>query len=333
MENFSLLGSLSGRLHQEFVNIFYLLLPAFFALAIAVDWFRNPGGSPDFLDTLKRAIIATLLVAGFQEISEIILAITSGIADKISDMSGLDSIMQMAGEKAKSYTMTPISLVLGFNDLMVAVLSFASYIVLYIARFITIALFHFMWLFLSILSPLLILFAFFRGTSQITMNLFRSLIEVASYKIVWATLSAMITCLSFGNAYAADGNYLVVILLNFIIAIAMLGTPMIIKSLVGGGLSTMGESLGMGAALAMVSAPAKAETVFLIGREVLGNTQGYMSHMSAKAYPFIAPHMPGLNTVQNDSTSSPPTHPTQRTNGMEPSQSPPSSTKSQNGAN
>lgn len=279
MENFALLGSLAMRLHQEFVGMFYMLLPVFFALAIAFDWFRNPAGSADFIDTLKRAFIATLLVVGFQEISEAILTITSGIADRISDMSGLDAIIQMGGEKVKSYTLSPVSLVLGFDDLVVAIITFLSYVVLYVARYITVALYHFMWLFLSILSPLLMLFHLFRGTSQITANLFKSLIEVASWKIIWATLSAMLTALSFGNAYAADGNYLTVILINFIIALAMLGTPLVVKSLVGGGMAGMAGSLGMGAALAMVSAPAKAATIITMGREVLTHTGGFAKHV------------------------------------------------------
>ena len=297
MENFALLGSLAQRLHQEFVGMYYMLLPLFFALAIAVDWFRNPAGSADFVETFKRAFVATLLVAGFQEISEGVLAITSGIADKISDMSGLDSLIQMAGEKTKGYTLSATSLVLGFNDMVVAIISFLSYIVLFIARYITVALYHFMWIFLSILSPLLMLFHLFRGTSQVTANLFRSLIEVACYKIVWAVLSAMITALSFGNAYAADGNYLTVILINFVIALAMLSTPLVIKALVGQGLSGMAQTLGTGAAIAMVSAPAKLATSIKIGREVLSNTGGFASHLANKVGPHVSPHMPGLRSV------------------------------------
>lgn len=295
MENFALLGSLAQRLHYQFVDMYYMLLPVFFALAIAVDWFRNPAGSADFIDTFKRAFVATLLVVGFQEMSEAVLMVTSGIAEKISDMSGLDSIIQMASEKSKGYTLSSVTLVLGFNDMVVAVITFCSYIVLYVARYITVALYHFMWIFLSIMAPLLMLFHLFRGTSQITANLFKSLIEVASYKIVWAVLSAMITALSFGNAYAADGNYLTVILLNFIIALAMLGTPLIVKSLVGGGLSTMSESLGMGAAIAMVSAPTKVISAMKMGREVLSNTAGFTAHVGNK----MSPHMPGLQRVQS----------------------------------
>ena len=275
MDQFSLLGSLAKQLHQEFVQMYYLFLPVFFALAIALDWFKNPSGSPAFLETFKRAMIATLLVASFQEVSEMILLISNSVADRISDMSGFDTIFRMAKEKCQSYTLSPRTLIFGFDDMVISIISFGSYVVLYIARYITVSLYHFMWLLLSILAPLLMLFNLFRGTQMIPLNLFRSLIEVSCWKIVWAVLSAMITSLSFGNQYAADGNYLTIILLNFIIALAMLGTPMIVKSLVGSGLSTVAESLGMAAAVTLVAAPARVKTAFQIGRGVITDTAGF----------------------------------------------------------
>src|ERR1019366_8989064 len=123
MENFQLLGSVTLQLQHECIRLYYLILPVFFALAIALDWFRNPAGSPDFLDTLKRAFIATLLVTSFTEISDTILTLTSAISDKISDLSGLDSVLRMAGEKCRHYPLSPTSLVLGFNDMVIALLS------------------------------------------------------------------------------------------------------------------------------------------------------------------------------------------------------------------
>ena len=44
MPQFELLGSLAQSLHQEFVNMYYLFLPVFFALAVVVAWFRSPTG-------------------------------------------------------------------------------------------------------------------------------------------------------------------------------------------------------------------------------------------------------------------------------------------------
>jgi hypothetical protein len=301
MYNFALLGSLAHDLQQQFISLYYVFLPVFFALAIAIAWFKDPTGSPDFLDILKRAIIATVLVSAFDEISSTILAVTSGVADKISDMSGLDTFMKMAGEKCQSYTLSTTSLILGFNDMLIAIISFCSYAVLYVARYVSVALYHFMWLFLSILAPILILFSLFRGTQSVTINLFRGLIEVACWKIVWAVLSAMITSLSFGNAYAADGNYLTVVLLNFVIAMAMLGTPMIVKSLVGNGLSSMAESLGAAATVAMIAAPTRVQGALQIGRQVLSNTHDWASHTGNR----MSSHLPGLKSVSGEQSPPP----------------------------
>ena len=277
MDQYSALIPISHQLHQTFVNLFYLMLPVAFALAIALDWFRNPQGSPDFLDTFKRAVISTLLVTAYPEISSLILSLSSGIADRISDLSGLDSMIQMAAEKTKGYSMSPFSIVLGFNDLLIAIISFLSYLILYFARFITVALFHFIWMMLYILSPLLILLHLFRGTSQITQNLFRNMIEVSCYKIIWAVLSVMITHLPLGNAYSVEGNYFTVIFLNFIIAFAMLFTPLIVKSLIGSGLTSASESLQRAASLPIQSFP--MGTAMNLGQRVFSSTVGQTGNL------------------------------------------------------
>jgi hypothetical protein len=277
MENFELLGALAQKLHSELRSTYYLMLPIFFCLSLVVTWLKAPTGGPDFLETVKRAFIATLLLAGFQEITDTILFVTSGLAEKISDMQGLDMFMQMAGDKARSYTASPTSLVLGFNDLIVATLSFLSYIILYIARFVMVAVYHFSWVFLSLIAPIILLFHLF--SPKITLNLFKSMIEVASWKVVWAILSAMLAALPFGNAYTASGNYLTVIVLNFVIAISMLCTPMIVKSLVGGGFSAFADTLGPLTTAAMLATPIKAASAMRVGRGVLETTKGYAGHL------------------------------------------------------
>lgn len=282
IENFSVFGETALRLHSEFERLYYVFLPVFFALSIAIDWIKNPSGSPDFLSTLKRAFVATLLMAGFKEISEGIVAITTGVADRISDLSGIDAMIEMAKNKSQNYSLNATSMLLGFNDLVIAIISYLSYFILYLARFATVAVYHFMWAILTILAPLLILFGMFRGTMSIPINLFRSLIEVSSYKIIWAVLSVMIQSLAFGEAYAADGNYLTVIILNFVIAIALLGTPMIVRSLVGSGLSAMSQSLGMGAVVAIASVPAKAKMLATRAKPFMENTAGFAKHYASR---------------------------------------------------
>lgn len=277
MPQFELLGTLARDLHQEFVNMYYLFLPVFFALAVAVAWFKSPTGSPEFLDIVKRAVVATILLAAFPDIANAILFVTEGVADKIDKLNSLDILIRMAQEKSEGYSVSVTSMILQFNDLIIATLSFLSYLILYIARYLTIAMYHFFWIFFMISAPLLLLFNLFEGTQQITKNLFKGMIEVACWKIVWAILGAMLAALSFGDAYRAEGSYLVLIVMNFVIAIAMLMTPSMVKSIVGGGVQSMSSAIGAASVAAMAAAPAKAATMATTSRNAISTAGNFVN--------------------------------------------------------
>lgn len=277
MPQFELLGTLALDLHQEFVNMYYLFLPVFFALAVAVAWFKSPTGSPEFLDIVKRAVVATILLAAFPDIANAILFVTEGVADKIDKLNSLDTLIRMAQEKSEGYSVSVTSMILQFNDLIIATLSFLSYLILYIARYLTIAMYHFFWIFFMISAPLLLLFNLFEGTQQITKNLFKGMIEVACWKIVWAILGAMLAALSFGDAYRAEGSYLVLIVMNFVIAIAMLMTPSMVKSLVGGGIQSMSSAIGAASVAAMAAAPARAATMAATSRNAISTAGNFVN--------------------------------------------------------
>ena len=277
MPQFELLGTLARDLHQEFVNMYYLFLPVFFALAVAVAWFKSPTGSPEFLDIVKRAVVATILLAAFPDIANAILFVTEGVADKIDKLNSLDTLIRMAQEKSEGYSVSVTSMILQFNDLIIATLSFLSYLILYIARYLTIAMYHFFWIFFMISAPLLLLFNLFEGTQQITKNLVKGMIEVACWKIVWAILGAMLAALSFGDAYRAEGSYLVLIVMNFVIAIAMLMTPSMVKSLVGGGMQSMSSAIGAASVAAMAAAPARAATMAATSRNAISTAGNFVN--------------------------------------------------------
>lgn len=270
MDQFAALGSVAFKLHNEMRDIYYMLLPIFFMASVAIVWLQNPSGSPEFIDKVKRAFVATLLLAGFAEITDAMLFITSGIAERIDNMSGLDAVLQMAGEKAQSYPRSSFSLVLAFDDLMMAVLSYCSFAILYCARYIMVAIYHFSWIFLSIMAPILLLFHVF--SSQVTQNLFRSMFEIASWKVVWSVLSVMIKALPFGTWYAMDGNYLTITVLNFVIALCMIGTPLVVHSLFSGSFTSMAAGLSGATAAVMLAAPAKV----LAAKKLLGGELGSM---------------------------------------------------------
>lgn len=275
MPDWNVLGSLMTELHQEFVRIYYLMLPLFFALSVAVTWFRHPQGSIEFLDVLKRAVISTILLVAFPEITKAIVLIADGITERIDAVNSLDNFMRMAQEKSQGYSFSTTSIILQFDDLIIAALAFLSYLVVYIARFLTIAMYHFYWIFYTVIAPLLLLFNMFSSTSQITSNLFRGMIEVASWKIVWAVLGAMLTALSFSKIYQIEGNYITLIAMNFIIAVAMLMTPKIVSAIVGHGFHSIASNLGSVSTAAAVAAPARALMIKSIGSNVMSNTSAF----------------------------------------------------------
>ncbi len=284
MPQFELLGSLMRNLHQEFVTMYYLFLPVFFALAVVVAWVKSPTGSPEFIHIIKRAIIATVLLVAFPDISKAIIAMADGVAEKIDHLNSLDNVIRMAQEKTDNYSLSVSSVILQFNDLIIATLSFLSYLILYIARYITVAMYHFFWTFFMVSAPLLLLFNLFEGTQQITVNLFKGMIEVACWKIVWAILGAMLLALSFGDAYRTEGNYLTLIVMNFVIAVAMLMTPMMVKSIVGSGLQSMSSALGAAAVTAMAAAPAKAAASIRTSRAFMNDPKSFVKQQFDQAF-------------------------------------------------
>lgn len=251
------------------------MLPVAVLFSVVFGYLKS--GDANYPDIIKRSFVAALLLASFPEVSNLILDICDGLALKIDNMSGIETFMRMAEEKSRSYAVAKNVLLLKFDDLFMAILSFGSFLLLLLARYITVALYYFYWVLLSICAPLMILCYVFPKTAGITANLYKGLIEVALWKVIWAVMSAMLTSLSFGNIYQTDGSYLTLIVMNFVIAIALLFTPMIMRSLIGEGVQATAQTIGTTAALAAVALPTRIATVHQVSREMISNTRLYAS--------------------------------------------------------
>ena len=185
MPNLEVLGTLVRDLYQGLSQLFYVMLPVAILFSVIFNYLKS--GEPNYPDLFKRAFVAALLLASFPEVSNFILDVCDGIASKIDDMSGLEAFIKIAQEKSLGYAAAQKLLLLKFDGFFMAVLSFASFALLYIAKYLTVILYYFYWGLLSIAAPLMILCYIFPATSNITTNLYKSLIEVASWKIVWAS--------------------------------------------------------------------------------------------------------------------------------------------------
>jgi hypothetical protein len=271
--NMDVLGSVLQNIRQIFCNLFFVALPIAIMLSVVIGYLKF--GHENFPDVLKRALVASLLLASFPEISSLILDVCDGLADKIDSANNLEAFIRMAQEKSQSYSIAKNVLLLKFDDLIVAVLTFVSFVFLLIARYLSVALYYFNWILLTILSPLMILAYVFPATANITKNLYQGLMEVAAWKIIWAVLSVMLTSIPFSNIYKTEGSYLTIIVMNFIIALSMLKTSKIMKSLVSDGVHGQSDALGIAATAAMIAVPAKAAAARHMTREVLGQAQKF----------------------------------------------------------
>lgn len=281
MPNFEILGEMIKNIHTSLSQLFYVALPVGILISITISYFQT--GAPNYVDILRRALVASLLIVSFPEVSNLILSVCDGIALKIDNQNSFETFMKLAEEKSRSYSSSKATLLIKFDDLIIAVLSYFSFAILYFARYLSIALYYFFWVFLSAISPVLIFFYLFPSTSGITKNLYRGLVEVAAWKIVWAIQSAMLVSLSIGNIYRTEGTYITLVVLNFIIAIGMICTPLLVKSISGEGAHSMAHILGASAVGVMTAVPVKAMALRM---KLQGITQSLSGNLGQRSQAF-----------------------------------------------
>jgi hypothetical protein len=242
MINLEMLGSVATHIHADLRIVFYMLLPVLFGLSLAGSWIRNPAGDPEYLLLIKRSVVAGVLLSGFTEIANAICDLTSGLAGRISSMDGLESYVRMVNEKAAIGRVTPVGLVFRFNDYLPEFLSIVSVFALYIVKVLMLSVYQFAWMFLIIISPVML--SLHVISSRFTATLFQGLTEIACWKIVWAVLSAFLTAIPYGNTRAAEHGYATLIILNVIVVVAMIMTPIITHTLIGGSFATVAATAG-----------------------------------------------------------------------------------------
>ena len=253
MINLEILGSVATHIHSDLRIVFYMLLPVLFGLSLAGSWIRNPAGNPEYLLLIKRSVVAGVLLSGFTEIANAICDVTSGLAARISSMDGLESYVRMVYEKAAIGRVTAMGLLLHVDDYLPEILSVLSIFALYIVKVLMLSVYQFAWMFLIIISPVML--SFHVISSRFTATLFQSLTEVACWKIVWAVLSAFLTAIPYGNTLAAEHGYATLIILNVIVVVAMVMTPIVTHALIGGSFATVAATAGALATAQMLNAP------------------------------------------------------------------------------
>ena len=279
-ENYEKLTPVVERLYQHMDHIAQMALLPLFLLSVLMAYSQDLGVQGAVVTRLKRLVVTMLLLAAFPSLTGLIKTIGQEIAISIDNLEGIDQFLKAASEKASAYGSGVKSLLDFGNDLIISFFVSLSFLILYVSRYILVAFYHFYWMMLLVTGPLLILGNLFESTSNLAKNLFKSLVLVACWPIVWSILSAFLKALPFQDAYAIEGGYTAIVIMNLIIAIALLFSPFMLSQFCEGAIVGMGSGI--------VSAGAKAATA-----AIAPHAMRLTSWAGEKAFPTVKNWVPG----------------------------------------
>ena len=248
MLDVSWLSQEAKNIHAVFESMFYGMAVVFVLLAVITEYFNLPlGGMQWSPHLIARVLIAAFLLHSYPEVTNSLSEFTDALTAKIGGFNEFHHVLDRMGDKLKTLTFSWISV----KEALIMGFSFITFFLLYISVFIANAGVIFVWLILYVFSPLLIVFFILPSTAFITKALFRSLIEVCAWKIVWATLAALLWSSALNEINKQDVNFLTVISFNLILAMSLLFTPIVVSRLASAGLSSLaGSAMGLAAGAA-----------------------------------------------------------------------------------
>ena len=248
MIDLSWLSTEARSIHAIFESIFYGMAVIFILLAVVSEMISMPigavGSTPQLIG---RVLIAAFLLHSYPEVTNALSDFVDALATKIGGFNEFHHVLDRMGDKLKSLTLSWISI----KEALIVGFTFITFFLLYISVFIANAGVIFVWLVLYVFSPVLIVFFVLPSTAHITAALYRALIEVCAWKIVWATLAALLWSSAMSEINKSDVNFLTVICLNIILALSLLFTPIIVNMIASRGIAGAAtNAMGMAAGAA-----------------------------------------------------------------------------------
>ncbi len=230
-------------IHEIFSSFFYSIVLLMITLGVVLNFFKMPMGQvPEFMQLVGRAIIAAFILSALPEIMNFLADITDQLSARIGQLTNFKTVIGRLGEKVGTLTWSWVS----FKDSVLLLISYLTFFLLYVSVYIADAMYLLIWTLIYIFSPLLIAAFTLPSTAAATKGLFQSLIEVCLWKICWSVLAALLWsfALSEINRPEYDVDFFTAILLNIMLAFSVLLTPMLVKSLLKGGLSSSASAMG-----------------------------------------------------------------------------------------
>lgn len=239
----SWLATEARTLHQVFSSVFYVMVLTVLSVALILEYFKLPlGGTPQFVTLIGRVFIAAILFVATPEMMNMLASFTDAITSELGAFTNYKLVLERMSDKVGSLTLSWVSI----KDSILVIISFLTFFILYLVVYFADAMFMFVWMLLYIMSPILIALYVLPVTAGATAKLYRSLIEVCVWKILFCVFSALLWSFAVSdiNKPEAEIDFLTAIILNLMLAYSVAMTPKITASFLGAGISEVASSFG-----------------------------------------------------------------------------------------
>lgn len=226
-------------IHSQMVQVYWIMLPALVAFLLVLEMLKGQGQSPNANEIVRRTVISILLLISFGFVVNTIAMLSDGITARIDQTQNLWETIKQMGPNSQGESD-------GLFDMrghVVYFFSIGAYLIAYIGFFASIALMNFVWAILYVCAPLMILCYVPPITAGIVGNLYRGLVSVATWKILWTLLGSLLLKLAITPKDAGIDNVFLSMVMNLLIGVSMLLIPLFTKSLIGDGLQSASAAL------------------------------------------------------------------------------------------
>lgn len=243
MVDLSWLATEAKTIHSLFTGVFYGLITVLLLIGVVFEYFKLPlGGVPQTAQLVGRALIAAILLNTYPEVSNAIADFTDALSKHLGSLNEFKLVLSKMGDKLGEFAFSWTSV----KETLMLTISFVTFFLLYISVYIADAAIVYAWVMLYVFSPLLIALYVLPATSGAAKTLYRSLIEVSAWKIVWSVLATLLwsAALSNINQPEANVNFITAISFNLMLAASMLLTPFVVNALTSKGITSLAGTMG-----------------------------------------------------------------------------------------
>jgi len=229
-------------LHGDMVGVFWAILPCIVCILIALEILKNDDNGPNIIDLLRRTVLCVFMLWSFDIVINIIATISDGVVHQIKGSDDVWKALKQLGPNISNRDGSMFDI----REHIIYFFAIASYLVAYIGFFASEVLVNFVWAILYIAAPLIFPCFIARTTAPIVGNLYRGLINVATWKILWTLLGSLLLKLALNPKVVGIEDYFLSMVMNLLIGLSMLLIPFFTKSLISDGLQS--ASTGLAAA-------------------------------------------------------------------------------------